>query len=147
MDGIFKKEHRLQHILTGLFIIYLILGASTPLPIAMLVDTIPGQIIVVMIAIGLFLKSNPVLGVIGLFVAFDLIRRSSIATGTQGLQFYLPSERTKMSHITSYNTVPFTLEQEMVSKMAPITNNSMLIEKSKYIPILENNYGAASLNE
>jgi hypothetical protein len=147
LGDLIKKENKYQHILTAIFIIYLILGAKTPLPVATLVDNIIGQVVVISIAILLFVNSNPILGVIGIFVAFDLIRRSSLATGTHGLFHYLPSEHSKMSHITSYNKIPYTLEQEIVNNMAPITNNSTLLNKSSYVPILEKNHGAASLSE
>jgi len=64
----FKKED----ILSLFFIVFLIMKFHIPEPLADVVDTIPGKFAVVAIAIMLFGYTNPVLGVLGLFVEFDL---------------------------------------------------------------------------
>ena len=130
-----------QHILTVLFVIYLILGLKTPVIIAQLIDTLFGKIIVILIAISLMIYTNPILGVIGLYVAYDLIRRSSIATGNYGIDNYLPTEYSKHAKMTSYNQYPYTLEQEMVKKMVPVVSKDM--SKASYEPIMNDTYDAA----
>ena len=146
MMDILDKKYMGQNILTVIFIIYLILGYNTPLPIAKLVDTVPGKIIVIVFAIILFAMSNPILGVVGLFVAFDLIRRSNLATGSYGIQHYLPDEESKMAKISSFNEYPVTLEQEMVAKMVPVINKNNLSTKSTYTSSTDYTYDAAPAN-
>ena len=129
-----------------LFIIYLIMGYKTPEPIANAVDTLVGKIVILLIVISLFVYANPILAVLGLFVAFDLIRRSSMATGIDALKKYQPSEEKKMSQFTAYNQFPYTLEQEIVKKMAPIVQSGSTLKKASYTPLLENLHDASPLN-
>ena len=145
-SSLFKKEHMGELILAILFIIYLIMGFRTPQPIAGLIDSLIGKIVIFIIVIYLFMHSNPILAVLALFVAFDLIRRSSVATGIDALQRFAPSEEKKSSQFTAFNQFPYTLEQEVVKKMAPIIQSSSSLTAPSYKPLLDNLYDAASLN-
>ena len=144
---LFKKQHMGELVLVILFIIYLILGLKTPEPIANIVDTLVGKIVIILIVIYLFMHANPILAVLALFVAFDLIRRSSMATGLDALQKYAPSEEKKMSQFTAYNQFPYTLEQEVVAKMAPIMKSGTSLTKASYKPLLDNLYDASPVNK
>jgi len=145
--NLFKKENVGQVVLIFLFLIYLVMGYQTPEPLAGMIDTVYGKVFVILIAICLFLYANPVLGVIGFFVAFDLIRRSTMTTGTYGLERYMPTEQKKATQLSYYNQFPYTLEQEMVKKMAPAKAGPELMGSApSYTPILDNLYDAAPLN-
>jgi hypothetical protein len=137
----FNKKFVSQNVLTLLFVIYLILGLNTPKPIAQIIDTLIGKIVIILIAIYLFIYTNPILGVIGFFVAYDLIRRSSVATGNFGIDNYLPTEETKQAKMSSYNQYPYTLEQEMVKKMVPVVTKDMTT--ASYVPMTDDVYDAA----
>jgi len=141
MMDFFNKKYVSQNVLTVLFVIYLILGLNTPKPIAQVIDTLVGKIVVILLAIYLFIYTNPILGVIGFFVAYDLIRRSSVATGNFGIDNYLPTEETKQAKMSSYNQYPYTLEQEMVKKMVPTVTKDMT--NASYIPMTDDVYDAA----
>ena len=78
LSGLFKKQNMGQLILAILFVIYLIMGYKTPEPVANVVDTLIGKIVIIIIALALFANVNPVLGILGLLVAYDIIRRSSV---------------------------------------------------------------------
>ena len=145
-SSLFKKEHMGELILVILFIIYLIMGYKTPEPVASLVDSLGGKILLFIIVIYLFMHCNPILAVLALFVAFDLIRRSSVATGIDALKRYAPSEEKKSSQFTAFNQFPYTLEQEVVKKMAPIIQSSSSLSPPSYKPLLENLYDASPLN-
>lgn len=145
-SSLFKKENMGELLLVIIFIIYLIMGYKTPEPVANLVDTLIGKILILMIVIYLFSKANPILAILGLFVAFDLIRRSSVATGIDALNKYAPSEAHKMSQFTAFNQFPYTLEQEVVNKMAPIVKTGPIFSKSSFHPMIENLHDATPLN-
>ena len=145
-SGLFKKEQMSQLLLIILFIIYLIMGYKTPEPIANIVDTLIGKIIIFIIVIMLFMHANPILAVISLFVAFDLLRRSSESTGIDALKRYLPTEEKKSSQFTAFNQYPYTLEQEVVKKMAPIVQSGSSLSKASYMPVLENLHDASVIN-
>ena len=145
-SSLLKKEHRGELILTIIFIIYLILGYRTPQPVAFLVDNIVGKIVIFIIVIYMFLYMNPILAVITLFVAFDLMRRSSMSVNNNLIQSYIPSEENKMNQFTAFNQFPYTLEQEVVKKMAPIVQSGSVLKKASYKPMLEDLYGASPVN-
>lgn len=141
--SLFKKEHRGELVLAILFVIYLVLGFKTPEMIANVVDTIFGKAVMFVIIVYMFLYGNPILAVLSIFVAFDLIRRASMSTGFDALQKYAPTEDRKMSQLSAYNQFPYTLEQEMVNKMAPIVQSSYMMTPATYKPILENLHDAS----
>jgi hypothetical protein len=145
-SSLFKKDKMGEHLLMLLFIIYLIMGYKTPESVANVVDTLVGKIVILVIVVSLFLYTNPLLAVLSLFVAFDLIRRSSKTTGLEALQKYQPSEQKKMTQFSAYNQFPYTLEQEVVKKMAPIVQSGSSLTKPSYKPYLENLHDASPLN-
>jgi hypothetical protein len=144
-DSLFKKQHRGELILAILLVIYLVMGFKTPEPIANLVDNIVGKVVIIIVVIYLFAYYNPILGILALFVAFNLIRSSSVTTGSDALQKYVPTEEKKASQFTAYNQFPYTLEQEVVAKMAPILHSNTSGTQSSYKPILDNLHDASPL--
>ena len=145
-SDLFKKQHMGELVLVILFIVYLILGLKTPEPIANIIDTLVGKIVIILIVIYLFMHANPILAVLAIFVAFDLIRRSSAATGIDALKKYAPSEEKKTSQFTAFNQFPYTLEQELVAKMAPIMKSGSSLTQASYKPLLDNLYDASPIN-
>jgi hypothetical protein len=145
-SSLFKKQHMGELLLSILFIIYLIMGYKTPDPVANAVDTMVGKIVILMLVVYLFMHSNTILAVLSLFVAFDLIRRSSAATGIDALRQYEPTEVKKSSQFTALNQFPYTLEQEVVKKMAPIVGGGSSMSKASYSPILEDLHDASPIN-
>jgi hypothetical protein len=144
-SSLFKKQHMGELLLSILFIIYLIMGYKTPDPVANAVDTMVGKIVILMLVVYLFMHSNTILAVLSLFVAFDLIRRSSATTGIDALRQYEPTEIKKSSQFTALNQFPYTLEQEVVAKMAPIMKSGSSLTQASYKPLLDNLHDASSL--
>ena len=122
------------------------MGYKTPQSIAGLINSLLGKIVLFIIVGYLFMYSNPILAVLGLFVAFDLIRRSTVATGIDALKRFAPTEEKKSSQFTAFNQFPYTLEQEVVKKMAPIVQSGSSLTPASYKPILENLYDASPIN-
>ena len=134
-----------EFILIILMIIYLIMGLKTPEIIAVMVDNVIGKVVIILIVIYLFMHANPILAVLAALVAFDLMRRSNDATGLGALSAYAPSEKKKMSQFSAFNQFPYTLEQEVVSKMAPIVRSGTSLTSASYKPMLDNLHDASSL--
>ena len=145
-SSLLKKEHMGELVLVVLFIIYLIMGLKTPEPVAGIVDTLVGKIVIFIMIIYLFMHANPILAVLALLVGFDLIRRSSMATGIDALRRFAPSEEKKISQFTAFNQFPYTLEQEVVSKMAPIMKSGSSLSQASYKPLLDNLYDASPVS-
>ena len=106
-------------ILAILFLIYLIMGYPIPEPLAEMIDTTIGKIVVLVIAVMVFSQCSLFLGILSLLVAFHLIHQSTIVTGNYALQRYVPTEKYKARYLTAQNQFPYTLEQEMVKRMTP----------------------------
>ena len=140
---LFKKQHLGELILVILFIIYLIMGYSTPKPISWYIDTIVGKIVIIVVVWFLFMYSNPILAILAVFVAFNLIYRSS---GQNAYSMYSPCEDKKSDHFFAFNQFQYTLEEEIVKKMVPKFNAGSSITNAQYKPILDNNYEASPLN-
>ena len=145
-SSLFKKEHMSELILAILLIIYLIMGSKTPQPVAVLINSLIGKAILFFIVVYMFLHSNPILAILFLFVVFDLMSRSNYAVKNNKLKSYLPSEEKKSSQFTAFNQFPYTLEQEVVKKMAPIVQSGSTLTKASYKPIMNNLYDASPIN-
>lgn len=144
LNELLEKRNMPQLVLVVLFIIYLLMGFKTPDGIATMIDSTVGKIVVALLALLLFAYSNPILGVLGIFVAYQLVRGASIKTGMAALEEYYPTEEKKWSPFTPAHQFPYTLEQEIVKKMAPQKFNTNYV-KATYKPTLEDTYDAASV--
>lgn len=147
LTGLFKKENMGELALAILFIVYLILGFRTPDAIAGMVDSLIGKIVMFVVVIYLFLHANPLLAVLALFVAVDLVRGASVATGIDALKKFAPSEEKRTSQFTAYNQFPYTLEQEVVAKMAPMVSAGSSLTQASYKPMLDNLYDASPVTK
>ena len=145
-SSLFKKENTGELILAVLLIIYLIIGEKPPKSVAQVVNSMAGKIIILLIVVYIFIHTNPILAVLILFVAFDLIRRSSNTSNETRTQKYIPSETKKSSQLTAFNQFPYTLEQEVVKKMTPLVNNSYPVNKATYKPVVNNLYNASPID-
>ncbi len=140
-----EKKNMPETILTILFVLYLALGLRMPSIFANIFDTSIGKVAVVIAALMLFAYSNPVLGVLGLLVAYQIIRSSSIRTGMAGLEAYYPTEEKKWTPFSAANQFPYTLEQEVVKNMTTQKFNASYV-KSPYRPALDDTHDAAPLS-
>ena len=133
------------------FVFYLIFPISTPGVLAPYIDSNIGMAIVLVTTIYLFLYTTPILGVLSLFVAYELLRRSSavlfgkvvgreettwISGNTPAVEF-APSQHKKdvqMEHMNPPRSL--TLEEQMVSQMAPIGKSEpMTFIDTSYKPV------------
>ena len=97
INNLFEKRNMSQLMLVVLFIIYLIMGYKIPDQLANIIDSSAGKIVVALIALLLFGYSNPILGVLGILVAYHLIKSSSEKTGMAALEQFYPTEEKKWS--------------------------------------------------
>jgi len=144
IDNLLEKRNMSQLILVILFIIYLVMGLKMPDPLANIIDSPAGKIVVALIALLLFGYSNPILGVLGIMVAFHLIKSSSEKTGMAALEKFYPTEEKKWSPFTPMHQFPYTLEQEVVKQMASQKFNANYI-KAPYRPMLDDTHDASAL--
>ena len=132
-------------LLSSLFVLYLVMGYQVPDGVASMIDSTIGKIVVIVIALMLFAYSNPILGILALLVAYQLIKGASVKTGMAALEEYYPTEAKKWTPFTPTNQFPYTLEQEMVKKMATQKFNTEYV-KAPYRPTLDETYDAAPVS-
>ena len=140
----FDKKHMPELLLSILFILYLVMGYKMPESVAVMVDSTIGKIVVVLVALMLFGYSNPVLGVLALLVAYQMIKGASVKTGMAGLEEYYPTEAKKWSPFTPTHQFPYTLEQEVVKNMTTQKFNTEYV-KAPYRPTLDDTHDASPL--
>lgn len=141
MNQLFSKERIGENMLIALLVIFLVIGKPIPQPLNQYIDTNLGIVTVLIVAISLFAYS-PILGVVGLLVAYQIIRK----TGTFAMGMYMPSEEKKWkSSEKDYNRSNDTLEQEVIRNMAPIVEPGLMANTGDFVPALDNTHDAASL--
>ena len=103
------------------FILYIIFPFNTPEFVASSVDSPLGMIIMFCITIYLFMNANPILGIMYIFVVYELLRRSSEKTGRAAIIQYTPSQANKDVELQKMNPPQHkTLEEDVVEQRAPI---------------------------
>ena len=145
LKDLFTKKNMPELVLLSLFVLYLVMGYQMPEQVATIVDSTIGKIVVVLVALMLFSHSKPILGILALLVAYQLIKSASVKTGMAGLEEYYPTESKKWTPFTPTNQFAYTLEQEVVKKMASQKFNTEYV-KAPFRPILDDTHDASPLS-
>lgn len=142
-----KSVSPIELILFVLFVLYIVFPVDTPHYIASLIDSSLGMIVLFCFAIYLFMYATPILGVVFIFVAYELIRRSSAITGRTAIIQYTPTQDKKDAEMVAMNPPQEkTLEETMVDLRAPI-GKSQISEfvESDYKPVSDKTVNSVSL--
>jgi hypothetical protein len=123
-QNLFKKSNYHHLALLAVLILYSVFNIQTPSGVANLIDNIYGNLAIILLAFYAFSRTHPIVGVVGLFAAYELIRRSSHASGSLAIERYLPTELKKSGHFSAFNQFPVTLEEEVVKQMAPLVETA-----------------------
>ena len=140
-----RQEKQHEMVIFVLLILYIVFTPSVPPALAEYAESMTGQIIVIVLAITLFLSTNPVVGILGFLAAYEFIRRASRVTGVYGIETFSPTEQKKQQVMTAMNPAPTkTLEEELVDSLVPITPNDEigLSDGGSFQPVLGPLYGA-----
>ena len=90
--------------------------------------------------------SNPILAILYVFVAYEMLRRSSNITGRTDLVRYTPSQIKKDAQMSAMNpTKKTTLEEEIVGQMAPIGQSDISTYMSSSFKPVAEKIGSASM--
>jgi len=145
LKSLFKQQNSTDMMIVVILLIYVLVDVKTPDSLAEIVDNIFGQIVIILGAMTLFTKCHPLVGVLALFAAYQLIMRSSKATGTYAVEHVMPSEENKYEEMIEQNIIPKkTLEEEVVKNMVPLTRDLPSGEQS-YQPVLDSNIESSML--
>lgn len=138
----------IELVLFVLFLLYLLFPVPTPAMVIPYINTNLGIGMIIIIALYMLFYTTPILGVLTLFVAYELLRRSSngLVRSKVPLVRHTPSQPRKDKEMKKMNpTVEVTLEEEVVNKMAPVGKSSAVGEmvQSSFKPIQETVEGAS----
>ena len=141
-----KSMKPVEMVALGLFVLYLILPISMPRMAASAIDSPLGMVGLFVIVLYLFFYTNPILAIIFVFVAYELLRRSSSITGRVAMVQYTPSQIRKDAQMQEMNPVQTrTLEEDVVDKMAPIGRSDPAVYMSSTFKPVSDPVGTASL--
>lgn len=130
------KQHEV--LLLILLVTYIVFDIKTPAKLARSIsENVLAQGFVYLLALSLFRYSKPVIGVLGLVAAYELVQRSKQHSGRKAIQKYLPSQDKMNMALNAFNQFPPTLEEEVVATMAPIVRNGPM-GMASFVPILDN---------
>jgi hypothetical protein len=139
-----QKKNIPQVILAILFLIFLVSSYPLPYSLSTVIDTVYGKMIVILVCIILFLYTNPIVGVLGMLVGFQLIMKSSLEQGT----FVEKTNNMQIMNRKIKRQQTDSLEHEVIRKMAPTSNDfGITVERDKNIhPVMSNLYDASPVN-
>ena len=134
-----------QTLLFILFVIYIIFNIPTPEPIASIIDSTFGYVVIIVLFAFMAVNLNPLVTLVGIFAIYLLFKRSSISTGSLAMTKFLPSENIKTQHLSAFNQFPVTLEEEVVQQMAPLQSGPAMGPKT-FTPVLNDLHNATNVN-
>jgi uncharacterized membrane protein len=148
-----KQISILEMIVVAIFIVYLILPIGTPALLAPYIESPLGMIVIFCITVFLFIYSNPILAVLYVFVAYELLRRSTkvIRPNPQSnyVQYTKPEAKKNVEMKEMNKDLPIeqiTLEEVVVSQMAPIgKSDNIVFTASTFKPVATNVQGASPI--
>jgi hypothetical protein len=148
-----KKMSVLEMFVIAIFIVYIIFPIATPMFMAPYVESPLGMIVIFCITVFLFIYSNPVLAVLYVFVAYELLRRSTKAIRPSPLSNYIQYTQPEIKKDNELNAMKqnlplenITLEEVVVANMAPIGKSDPIsFSMSTYKPVATNVQGASPI--
>lgn len=130
-----------------IFVIYIIFPFKSPAFLSGTANTPIGLVVLLVVTLYLFFYTNPILGVVYIFVAYELIRRSSLVRRGSADNYMVrssPSEVQRAIEMNQMNPVRVvTLEEDVISKMAPAQVFHENTIDSGFKPVAERVVGAS----
>ena len=125
LDNFLKSVSTLEIIVFIIFVVYLVFNIPTPGILIPVIDSPLGLGIVVITTIYVFFYTTPILAILSVLVAYELLRRSSVLSAIEyPVSPYLPTQHKKDVIIQKMNPVKkVTLEEEIIQVMAPVGKN------------------------
>jgi len=128
----------------------ILLPYQIPIWLSFIIDSAFGIIVLFLITLTLFYYFNPILGVLYIFVCYELLRRSSSVLPIVPMIQHTPTQDKKDEQMMKMNPIQATtLEEEIVATNAPLdgskSNLSLVPEMTSYKPLSANVSGSSVL--
>jgi predicted membrane protein len=142
-----SKMSIFEMVLFIIFLLYVVLPIKTPAFLAPYIDSALGMVILFCITVSLFIYTNPLLGVLYILVAYEVLHRSSSSHGNTKaiIMEYTTSQANKDSDMKTMNPlVEKTVEEEVIEVRAPIgKSHSTEYITTSFKPVAETLEGAS----
>jgi Ca2+/Na+ antiporter len=143
LDTLLKSP--IQIIVLIWFITFIIFPIQIPNDVAKIFDSPLGVILLFMVGVFCFSYAHPIVTIIFVIYAYEVIRRSTKNTHvTNGLLEFTPTDNKRDKYMNSMNPPKErSLEEDMVAKMAPIgENRSGTYVDSSFKPVADEVHNA-----
>jgi hypothetical protein len=139
IPNLFKSFSQLEFALLVIFILYIVLPVQTPNFLAEMVDSPLGMLSIFVVTVYLFFNVNPIIAVVYVFVAYELLRRSANKTGRVQMVKYAPTQAKKDTELKALNPPrQESLEEQVIQQMAPIGHSDpSVFTSSSYKPVAD----------
>jgi hypothetical protein len=146
ITNMMKSLSKTEMLLLAGFVVYVVAPIPVPTFLAGVFDSSLGILMLFIATLFLFFYVNPILGVVFIFVAYEILRRSAQFTGRTAILQYTPTQIKKDIQMNAMNPVKSeSLEEEVVNKMAPVGHSDISVyTASTFKPVAEK-VGSASL--
>ena len=143
----YQSLSKMEFGMLALFIIYLVMDIYPPEIVASYIDTSIGMVAMLLTTLYVFMNYSPVLGVVFLFVAYEIVRRSARVNNRVPMMMYTPSQAKKDAELSAMNPpVAASLEEEVVQQMAPVGKSSLIsYTMSEYKPVSSDIHNASAI--
>jgi len=145
-QDLLKKQNQNQLVLMVVLLLYVLFDTPVPYFLKPYLNNLFGQLVIVLISIVLLLYYNPILGVLGIYVAFLMLQKSSSPVVHESKP--VVTEQEKKSQMQEMNQLvresDESLEHETVNKMTPFVSNLNFTNPS-YKPVLEDGIKGSSI--
>ena len=146
----FDSISPLEMIVFIVFLLYLIFPVPTIASFIPYINSNIGICFLFLVTVYMVFYTTPILGILSIFVAYELIRRSSNGLSPKvPIINYTPMQPQKDSHMTQMNpTKETSLEEEIIDKMAPIGSSPISNEyiETKFKPLQDKIENAAMIH-
>lgn len=143
----FKKISTLEIFVFIVFVFYLVFQVQTPTFLMPFISSPFGIVFVMVVTLCVFFYTNPILGVLALFVAYEFIRRSTMVAGKVVTVKYTPTQIRKDLDMVAMNPPKeVTLEEDVVATMAPLgVSEQAIYMMTSFKPAAENIHNASTI--
>jgi hypothetical protein len=130
-----------------LFVLFLVLDIYPPELVASYIDTSVGMVIILLTALYVFMNYSPIIGVVFLLVAYEIVRRAARVNNRVPMMLHTPTQAKKDAEMAAMNLAQSeSLEEEMVEKMAPVGKSSIIsYTMSEFKPVASDVHNASAI--
>lgn len=138
-----KSISPLEIILFIVFVVYILFPIQTPDSLIPIINSSFGLALILITTLSIFFYTTPILAILAILVAYEIIRRSNINSVHKPVMKYpnytIPTQEKKDEKMLEMNPIKVeTLEEEVIHQMAPVgkSDSTTYIETS-YKPIAD----------